>query len=110
MSKLAYTIFLAIATAKEFSIIFDLGGNFLIGLIYLILFFILVIKLINNSLQPWVWKDGFGIVGLSSLVYLVLAILGLEDPILEKFHAIICLYVWIKSMRYLNNYKSWESF
>jgi len=84
MSKLAYTIFLAIATAKDVGIILGLDENIIISFIYLVLFFTVVIKLITNTLQPWVWTHGLTIVGISGLIFLLLTLCGLKDPILQK--------------------------
>lgn len=106
MSKLWYTIFLAIATAKDISVIFSLEKNLIIDFLYLLFFFSLVLKLINGTLQPWVWKEGFQIVGWSAIVFIVLVLLGLNQKVLEKLDSLVCLYVWVRSMNYSQNYES----
>lgn len=108
MSKLAYTVFLAIASAKELSIIFNLGSNFLVSIIYIGIFFYLLLKLISGSLEPWIWKEAFGIVGFASLGYLILLCIGFDEKILLRIDSAISLYAWIRSLIYLNNYKSYE--
>jgi len=108
MSRLAYTIFLAIASAKEISIILDLGTNLLISFVYIGIFFYLLLKLFSGSLEPWIWKEAFGIVGFASLGYLILLFIGFDDKILLKIDAAISLYAWVRSLTFLNNYKSYD--
>jgi hypothetical protein len=108
MSKIWYIIFLAIATSKEIGEIFDLGDNLIINFSYLVLFFSLVIRMIAGNLSHWVWREGLGIVGLSSLIYLILVFVGVSEPFCAKMDSIICLCVWIRSVWYSNNYVSYD--
>jgi hypothetical protein len=104
MNRIKYTIFLAVASAKEISQIFDLPGVVYINLIYLIFFFFLIIKVITNTLEPWVWRGAFSAVGFSALIFVILIFLGLPERPLEIVDCSICLWAWVKSIIYLNKY------
>jgi hypothetical protein len=104
MGKITYVIFLAIASSKEIAQIFSLHPKIYVELPYLVFFIYLIIKMFSNSLSPWIWRGAFGIVGLSALMYLILVSLGLPDHPLKVIDSSICLWMWIKSLIYLNNY------
>jgi hypothetical protein len=105
MSKITYVIFLAVASANEVGQIFSLGNIHILDLLYIIMFMYMLLKMILNALPPWVWRDGFGIVGLSAILYLILLSIGAPSHQIKIIDSSICLFVWIKSMNYLNNYK-----
>lgn len=109
MGKIPYTIFLAVASVKEIAQIFSLGSNGLVELTYLVFFVYLIMRMFSNSLTPWIWKEGFAIVGFSALIYLILLFVGVPDGPIKIIDSFVCLVVWIRSLVYLNNYKHDEN-
>jgi len=109
MGKIPYTIFLAVASVKEIAQIFLFGPNPIVELTYLVLFIYLIIKLFTDTLTPWIWKEGFGIVGFSALAYLFLLLIGVPNQPIKIIDSFVCLCVWIRSLVYLNNYRSDEN-
>jgi len=105
MSRITYVIFLAVSSAKEIGQIFSLKSNPILDLLYIIMFMYMILKMMSNTLPPWVWRDGFGIVGLSAILYLILIAIGVPSHPIKIIDSSICLFAWIKSMNYLNNYK-----
>ena len=104
MRKTTYAIFLAIASVKEIGQIFSLPPKIYIELPYLVFFIYIIIRMFSDSLSPWIWRDSFGIVGLSALMYIIFVSLGLPEHPLKVIDSFICLWMWIKSLIYLNNY------
>jgi hypothetical protein len=105
MNKIIYVAFLAIATVKEIGEIFLFPPNGLIEILYIIGFLYVIIKMLTDSLPLWIWRNGYSIVGFSAMIYLLLSFFGIPNQPIDVFDSMVCLFVWLKSLIYLNNYK-----
>jgi hypothetical protein len=105
MNKIIYVAFLAIATVKEIGEIFLFPPNGLIEILYIIGFLYVIIKMLTDSLPLWIWRNGYSIVGFSAMIYLILRFFGIPNQPIDVFDSMVCLFVWLKSLIYLNNYK-----
>jgi hypothetical protein len=105
MNKIIYVAFLAIATVKEIGEIFLFPPNGLIEILYIIGFLYVIIKMLTDSLPLWIWRNGYSIVGFSAMLYLILRFFGIPNQPIDVFDSMVCLFVWLKSLIYLNNYK-----
>jgi hypothetical protein len=105
MSKNFYLVFLSIASAGEVGCILGLNN----GLVEIVYFFLLIYVIINyifGRVEPWLWSKGLVIIGLTSLASLILMIFGQYTGIFKKVEAAISLYVWIRSVKYMADWKN----
>lgn len=108
MGKYFYTAFLAVASVMEFFEIIGTPNNPLIDFFYITGFVYLILTMLTRSLPPWIWSPGFGIIGLSSLIYLILLFFGVPDRPIKVIDSSISLLVWLTCLYYLNAFQKAE--
>lgn len=102
--KLLYAAVLSIFTSVDILTLMGekISGNF--ATVYALLFMIIVIKVINNTLPSWVWRRGYALIGLSAAIYMFLYIIGYGKDIWKPIDCIISMYVWVASLYYMGSY------
>lgn len=101
MNKFFYLIFLCVSTIHEICVILQIPENPIISLLSIFMLFYVLVVYVTGRLPIWVWVDGLTIVGISSLIFVVLSLLGIPKRPLEMMDSTIGLYVWYNSIRYL---------
>jgi len=102
MNKYFYVFFLAISSTKEICTIFDTPLNPLIYFLHFIMLLYVLVLFIMGKLPSWVWTPGLSLVGISSLIFIFLSFTSLPEHPLVIMDAAFCLFVWHKSVKYLN--------
>jgi hypothetical protein len=105
MSKNFYLIFLSVASAGEVGCILGLN-NELVEVVYFFMLVYVIFSYLTGRRGPWVWNTGLSIIGLTSLASLILMMFGQYTGIIKKIESAISLYVWIRSVKYMADWKN----
>jgi hypothetical protein len=105
MSKNFYLIFLSVASAGEVGCILGLN-NELVEIVYFFMLIYVIFSYLTVRIGPWVWTTGLSIIGIASLVSLILMMVGQYTENIKKIESAISLYVWIRSVKYMADWKN----
>lgn len=100
-------IFFVIGIANELSVFLNVSIPIL-SLIYLIGLILVILNFNKLNKDKYIWEPGLGIIGILALSYLFFYIIDYEVNTFKRISSIICLLVWFKCIKYLNEDKDKE--